>query len=179
MRNFFSTIVFSILIFNFAPANTVQAQKIGHLDSEYILEQMPEYDEKIKELEELASTYDKEVRILYGEVEKMRAALRADEVLLTAAMKADRQKAIEAKEQEALKRYTELFGNDGLYYKKVDELVKPLREKVSLAAEAVAKRHGLDYILDKASSIGIIYSNPTHDYTEFVMEELGLKIERN
>ena len=79
------------------------------------------------------------------------------------------------KEQEALEKYTELFGYDGLYYKKVDELVKPLRDIVSKAVEVVAKRNGLDYVFDKAADVGIIYSNPVHDYTEFVLEELGLK----
>lgn len=169
-------IVLFLLIHNFAAAQ--RPQKIGHIDSEYILNKMPEYGEKKTELEALAESYDKEVRSLYGEIEKMKAALKAEEVLLTAAMKEDRQKEIEQKEQEALNKYTELFGFDGLYYKKVDELVKPLRDKVSQTVEIVAKRYGLNYVFDKAENIGIIYSNPVHDYTEFVLEELGLK-ERN
>ena len=140
---------------------------------------MPDYSEKQKELQALADTYDKEVRSLYGEIEKMRAALNAEAVLLTAAMKADRNKEIEQKEQEALNKYTELFGYDGLYYKKVDELLKPLRDKISKTVEEVAKRYGLDYVFDKAADVGIIYSNPVHDYTEFVLEELGLKEQGN
>ena len=167
------TIVLFLFIYNFAAAQ--RAPKFGHIDSEYVLNQMPEYGQKKEELEVLADTYDKEVRSLYGEIEKMKASLKAEEVLLTAAMKEDRQKEIEQKEQEALNKYTELFGYDGLYYKKVDELLKPLRDKVSQTVEVVAKRYGLDYIFDKAADVGIIYSNPVHDYTEFVLEELGLK----
>lgn len=169
-------IVLFLLFYNFAAAQ--RSQKVGHIDTEYILNKMPEYGEKKTELEALAESYDKEVRSLYSEIEKMKAALKAEEVLLTAAMKEDRQKEIEQKEQEALNKYTELFGYEGLYYKKVDELVKPLRDKVSQTVEIVAKRYGLDYVFDKAENIGIIYSNPVHDYTEFVLEELGLK-ERN
>jgi outer membrane protein len=172
-----SIIVLLLIINNFAIAQG--APKFGHIDTEYILGQMPQYDEKKAELEALAGSYDKEVRSLYGEVEKMKAALKAEEVLLTAAMKLDRQKEIELKEQEALKKYTELFGYDGLYYKKVDEILKPLRDRISQIVEAVAKRYGLDYVFDKAADVGIIYSNPVHDYTEFVLEELGIKEQGN
>lgn len=173
MLKYLYTIVLFTLISNFAAAQ--RSPKFGHIDSEFILSKMPEYSEKQKELQTLADTFDKEVRSLYGEVEKMRAALKAEEVLLTAAMKADRNKEIEQKEQEALNKYTELFGYDGLYYKKVDELLKPLRDKIDQTVELVAKKYGLDYVFDKAADVGIIYSNPVHDYTEFVLEELGLK----
>lgn len=173
MLKYLYTIVLLFLISNFAAAQ--RSPKFGHIDTEFILNKMPDYSEKQGELQALADTYDKEVRSLYGEVEKMRAALKAEEVLLTAAMKADREKEIEQKEQEALNKYTELFGYDGLYYKKVDELIKPLRDKISQKVEVVAKKYGLDYIFDKAADVGIIYSNPVHDYTEFVLEELGLK----
>ena len=173
MLKYLYTIVLLLLISNFAAAQ--RSPKFGHIDTEFILNKMPDYSEKQGELKALADSHDREVRSLYGEVEKMRIALKAEEVLLTAAMKADREKEIEQKEQEALNKYTELFGHDGLYYKKVDELIKPLRDKISQKVEVVAKRYGLDYIFDKAADVGIIYSNPVHDYTEFVLEELGLK----
>lgn len=178
MYKVFSSLVILAIIFNFAPAQKATAQKIGHFDSEFVLNKMPEYAEKQKEIEGLAGTYDKEVRSLYDELEKMRAELRATEVLLTPEMKKDREKSIQDKQGEALKKYTELFGYDGLYYKKIDELVLPLRNKVSQAVEVIAKKYGLDYIFDKAESIGMIYTNPVHDYTEFVLEELGLKQEQ-
>ncbi|GHE53831.1 MULTISPECIES: OmpH family outer membrane protein [Roseivirga] len=180
MHKIFSTLALLTLISNFALAQgNGFGQKIGHFDSEYVLSQLPEYAEKQKELEALAKTYDKEVRSLYDELEKMRAELRANEVLLTPAMIEERKKAIEAKSQEALQKNTELFGFDGLYYKKVDELLTPLRTRLNLAVEVIGKKHGLDYIFDKAADVGIIYSNPVHDYTEFILEELGAQKKRN
>lgn len=173
MYKLLTTVALLVIISNFALAQgNGYGQKIGHFDSEYVLNQLPEYAEKTKELEALAKTYDKEVRSLYDELEKMRAELRANEVLLTPAMIEERTKAIEAKNQEAINKNTELFGFDGLYYKKVEELLTPLRTKVNLAVEVVGKKFGLDYIFDKAADVGIIYSNPDHDYTEFILEEL-------
>ena len=54
----------------------------------------------------------------------------------------------------------------------------PLRTKVAQAVEVVARKNGLDYIFDKAADVGIVYSNPVHDYTEFVIEELELNKEK-
>ncbi|OEK06818.1 OmpH family outer membrane protein [Roseivirga misakiensis] len=178
MYKIFSTLVILALIFIFAPAQSALAQKFGHYDSEYVLNKMPEYAEKLKELEALSASYDKEVRSLYNEAERMRAELRATEVLLTSEMKKDRAKAIQEKQEEAAKRSTDLFGYNGLYFKKVDELLLPLRTKVSQTVEVVCKKYGLDYLFDKSADIGIAYSNPVHDYTEFVLEELGI-IEQN
>ena len=154
-----------------------RGQKIGHFDSEFVLNQMPEYKQKQSDIEALGKSYNKEVRSLYDEVEKLRLDLKVNEVLLTPGMRQEKEQEILAKEQEALKKSTEYFGYDGLYYKKIDELVLPLRTKVSQAAEAVVKRFGLDYLLDKAADVGMIYANPVHDYTEYILEELELKKE--
>ena len=175
MHKAFSLIVFSLLVFNFGGIKVSFAQKIGYFDSEYVLNKMPEYAEKKKEIEALAETYDKQVRSLYDTLQKMRAELRATEVLLTPAMKSDREKSIQKKQEEALKKNTTFFGYNGLFYKKVDELLLPLRNKVNQAVEVVARMYGLDYVYDKAADVGLVYTNPVHDYTEFILKELGVK----
>lgn len=155
--------------------NFAFAQKFGHFDSDFVLNKMPEYAQKKTEIEQLAKDYQKEVRSLFNDVETMRSELRAKEVLFTVEMKKEREAEIEKKAQEALDRQTELFGFDGLLYKKQEELLQPLRQKVWEAVEIVARKRGLDYLFDKAADVGIVYSNPVHDYTEYVLEELGLQ----
>lgn len=176
MHKLIYSLVFFTLLYNFATAQVNgYGQKIGHIDSEYILNQLPDYQQKKKELESLAKNFDKEVRSLYDEAAKMEAKLKTEEVLLTPAMIEQRKKEIADKQEQALQKNTEIFGYDGLYYKKVDELMTPLRSKLNLAVEVVVKKNGLDYMFDKASDVGILYSNPIHDYTEFVLEELGVQ----
>lgn len=176
MHKVASGLVFFLVLYNFAAAQANgYGQKIGHIDSEYILNQLPDYQEKKKEIENLAKTFDKEVRSLYDDAAKMEAQLKAEEVLLTPAMIEQRKKEIASKQEEALQKNTEIFGYDGLYYKKVDELMTPLRSKLNLAVEVIVKKYGLDYMFDKAADVGILYSNPVHDYTEFVLEELGIQ----
>ncbi|WP_339695100.1 OmpH family outer membrane protein [uncultured Roseivirga sp.] len=180
MHKISRVIVLFFVISNFVLAqNEASAQKFGHIDSEYILSQMPEHGQKKKEIEDLYKEYDKVVRSLQNEAEKMRAELRAKEILFTPEMIKEKQKEIELKEQEALDKSTELFGYDGLIYKKQNELLRPLMQKMSDATEVVCRKHNLDYMLDKASDVSIIYSNPEHDYTEFVLEELELLKKKN
>ncbi len=169
MNKIFLPLAFLLIISNFATA-----QKFGYINSEYILGKMPDYAEKQQELEALAKEYDKEVRSLYNDAEVMRAELRANRVLYTPVMVEEKQAEIDKKAQEALEKSTQLFGYDGLYFKKQKELLQPLREKMVKAYEAVSKKYKLDLMLDKAADLAIVYSNPVHDYTEFVLEELGL-----
>ena len=169
MNKLYVLLAFLLIIPKFAAA-----QKFGYVNSEYILSQMPEYAEKQKELEALIQKYEKEVRSLYDEAEVMRAELRANRVLLGAVIIEERQAEIDKKAKEASDKNTQFFGYEGLFFKKQKELIQPLREKMNLAYEAVCKKQKLDLLLDKASDLSIVYSNPVHDYTEFVLEELGL-----
>jgi len=166
--------LFLSLVFLFIFSNFAAAQKFGYINSEYILSKMPEYAEKQAELEQLAKSYDKEVRSLYNEAEVMRSELRANQVLFTAIMIEEKQTEIDKKAKEALDKHTQVFGYEGLYFKKQKELLEPLRDKMVKAYEMVCKKNKIDMMFDKAADIAIVYSNPVHDYTEFVLEELGL-----
>jgi outer membrane protein len=169
MYKVLNTIALLLIISNFAIA-----QKLGHIDSDFVLNKMPEYTEKKAEIDQLAKDYEKEVRSLFNEVEKMRSNFRLEQVAFTSEMKKERQAEIDKKEQEALEKQSQFFAYDGLFFKKEKELLRPLQQKLWEAVEVVAKKRGLDYIFDKAADVGIIYSNPVHDYTEYVLEELGL-----
>ena len=169
MYKVLNTIALLVIISNFT-----LAQKIGHIDSDFVLNKMPEYAEKKTEVDQLAKDYQKEVRSLFNEVEKMRSKFRLEQVAFTSEMKKERQEEIDQKEQEALDKQSQFFAFDGLFFKKQKELLRPLQQKLWEAVEVVAKKRGLDYIIDKAADVGIIYSNPVHDYTEYVLEELGL-----
>ena len=76
--------------------------------------------------------------------------------------------------KEATDYHTKVFGYNGLFFLKKKELVKPELDKVFEAVERVCKRHGLDYLFDKSGDLVLAYTNPVHDYTDYVLEELGL-----
>lgn len=162
------------LLFALFIANLTFAQKFGYVDTQYILEKMPEYKEAQAEIEKLAKGWEKEVQDLYQKVEQMEVELRAEEVLLTKEMWEERNAEIERNWKEVQEYQQSIFGFDGLYFLKKKELVKPVQDQVFEAVERIAKNNRLQIVFDKSGDLVMIYTDPIHDYTDFVLEDLGL-----
>jgi len=150
------------------------SQKIGYIDSKFILSKMPEYKQASSELGAQSTKWQTEIETLRNEVDKLRKEFMAEEVLFTDDMKKERQTAIAKKDKEAKDAQNKAFGFEGLYFLKKQELVKPLQDKIFEAVEKVCKKKKVAIMFDKAGDLVMIYTNPAHDYTDFVLEELGL-----
>ena len=135
---------------------------------------MPEYKEAQTEIEKLAKGWEDEIQKMYQEVEGMEVALQAEEVLLTQEMKEDRIAEIDRKWKEVKDYQQQIFGFEGLYFLKKKELVKPVQDEVFEAVERIAKNNRLQIVFDKSGDLVMIYTDPIHDYTDFVLEDLGL-----
>lgn len=151
------------------------AQKFGFIDSKFVLDQLPEYKKAEKELDELSKGWQKEIEEMYKGIEKMYREYQAEEILLTKEMRVERQDEIIKREKEVKEYQNKIFGFEGLLFLKRQELVKPAQDKVYEATEKVAREKKLQIIFDKSSDLVMIYMNPIHDYTDYVLVELGLK----
>jgi outer membrane protein len=164
----------SLLFFGLILSTLTFAQKFGYVDTQYILEKMPEYKDAQAEIEKLAKGWEKEIQQLYQQVEAMEVELKAEEVLLTKEMWEERNAEIERKWKEVKEYQQSIFGFDGLYFLKKKELVKPVQDQVFESVERVAKNNRLQIVFDKSGDLVMIYTDPIHDYTDFVLEDLGL-----
>jgi len=164
----------TILLFFVLGLNFAKAQKFGYIDSEFILSKMPDYQKAQGEIDQLAANWQKEIEDMGRKVEGMYVQYKAEEVLLTEEMRQERLKDIQKREAEWKDYQKKVFGFEGLYFLKKKELVKPLMDKVWDASEKVAKANRLAIVFDKAAELTMIYTDPRHDYTDFVLEELGL-----
>jgi outer membrane protein len=171
MKRFFGAFALLGLLVATAPA---QAQRLGYIDTEFIMGKMPEYAQAQAELNKLSDTWEKEIEIQQKDLDKMYRTYQAEEVVLTEPMKKKRQDELLKKEQEIKAYRTKQFGYEGQLFKKRQELNKPVQDRVFEAVEKMVKAKKLDIVFDKASEITMIYTNPTYDYTEYVLEELGL-----
>lgn len=167
----FLTLSAAFLLFGL---NFAVAQKFGYIDTNFILTKMPEYAKAQSEIDQLSSGWQKEVEDMSRNVETMYAALKAEEVLLTEQMKEERLGLIHKKEAELKEYQRKVFGFGGLFFLKKQELIKPLQDKVFDAVSKVSKANRLAIVFDKAAELVMIYTDPRHDYTDFVLEELGL-----
>ena len=153
---------------------TTFAQKFGYVDMNYILTQVPEYKEAQAEIDQLAKGWETEIQEMYKEIGQMEADLKAEEILLTVAMKNDRREEIDRKLNDLKEYQNKVFGFDGLYFLKKKELIKPAQDLVFEAVERVAKNNRLAIVFDKSGDLVMIYTDPVHDYTDLVLEELGV-----
>lgn len=165
--------IFILLLFLIGFGQIVVAQKFGYIDTDYILAQMPEYKEAQGEIDQLSKSWQSEIQQMYKVIEGMYGELQAEEVLLTPEMKEERVSEIKIKEEEVKEYNNKVFGYEGLFFLKKEELMKPVLESVFEATEKVSKAHRLQFMFDKAADMVMIYTDPIHDYTDYVLEELG------
>jgi outer membrane protein len=152
---------------------SVNAQKFAYIDSQYILSKIPEYKVAQDQLNQLSIQWQKEIEAKYSEIDQLYKAYKADEVLLTEEMKQKRQAEIEQKEQEVKDLQKQRFGVSGDLFKKRQELVKPLQDKIYNAVQALAERENLAVIFDKASDLTMLYTNVKYDKSDEILKDLG------
>ena len=135
---------------------------------------MPDYKKAQDEIKQLSDAWEKEIQDMSKKIEAMYSSLQAEQVLLTDEMKKERTEAIQKREAELKEYQKKVFGFGGLFFLKKQELIKPIQDKVWDAADKVAKQNNLAIIFDKAGELVMIYTDPRYDYTDFVLDELGL-----
>lgn len=164
-------LLFIVIAFSF---NT-NAQKFAFVDSQYILENMSEYRDAQDLLDKLSLDWQKEIEVKFAEIDKMYKDFQADAVLLPEDIKKKRQDEIIAKEKEAKDLQKKKFGKDGELFKKRQEIIKPIQDKVYDAIESIANASGYAVVFDKAGSVTLLYSNSKFDRSDDVLDKLGYK----
>ena len=152
----------------------VQAQKFGYIDTDFILSKMPDATKAQSEIDAFTAKWQSEIQAKYDEINQMDQDFRAEEILLTEEMKQQRLKAIEEKKKEAVDYNNKVFGFEGMLYLKKKELMQPLRDQIMEAVNKVVIARKLEFMFDKAADLVMIYSHPRHDYSDYVLEEMGL-----
>ncbi len=165
--------IISLLVVFIAMSSVAIAQKIGYIDSEYILSNIPEYKAAQSEIDKISVDWQKEIEAKYTEIDKLYKIYQAESVLLTDDMRKKRENEIINKEKEVKDLQKQRFGVDGELFSKRMELVKPIQDKIYSAVKQVAERQGLAFIFDKAGQVSILYSNSKYDKSEDVLTFMG------
>ena len=157
-----------------APA-TAQ-QKLGYIDSEAILEQMPEYRSVQQEIDRLVSQWEAEVDALRAEADQMADAFAAREILFTDEERERQVAALTAKRQEhdALRR--RYFGPEGELFREQRTRLRPVQERLLAAVETVATDGEYDYVFDRSGDYVFLYTRPRNNLTDLVLDELGVRV---
>jgi outer membrane protein len=149
------------------------AQKYAFVNTDYILDNIPEYADAQAQLDELSIQWQKEIEAKFAEIDKMYKNFQNEAVLLPEDMKKKREEDIVKKEKEAKDLQKKRFAKDGDLFKKRQELIKPIQEKVYNAIEDIAAAENYAVVFDKANNATLIYTNAKYDISEQVLDKLG------
>ncbi len=169
MRLFRFLIPFALLLFAFQ----AQAQKYAYVDTEYILQHLPEYADAQKELNSLASGWLDEIETKYEAANQLEVAYRAERVLLTSEMRRKREDEISSKRSEGTDMQKAKFGVEGELFQKRQELIQPIQEQLFQVLKDLASQRQYMVIFDKAKDSNMLYTNPKYDVSDRVIKELG------
>ena len=149
---------------------SLNAQKIAIVDITQVLNSLPNYKTAEDELAKVTAKWRSDIAQKQDVIKGMYNRYQAEQVLLSEDVRKQREEEIMNKEKEVREDQRVKFGPEGELFRKRQELIKPLQDKVYTAIERFATEKGYDLILDKSSSSGIIFSNATYDKTNSILE---------
>ncbi|MFN5144488.1 MAG: OmpH family outer membrane protein [Bacteroidota bacterium] len=166
----------TLLVFGFLiTALFGAAQKYAVVDTRYILDKMPEYRNAQQQLDVMAATWQQQIDSMQTALDRLYREFDAEQVMLTAELKKRKEDQLFNKEKELRDLQRRRFGFEGDLFRKRQELVKPVQDKVYNAIQKLAASRGYDFVLDKSEGITIIFADPKLDKSEEVLKELGIR----
>lgn len=167
-------LIFTLTLFT--GAFSLQAQRFAYVDTEYIMEKMPEYKAAQKKLDEYVKEWREEIQKRIKEIDKLYKEYQAEKVLLPDKEVKKREQEIAKKEEELNKYKKDKFGKKGELYQKRKTLIKPIQDKVFNAVQKLAKEESLDFIFDKSGAVTMLYTNAKYDRSGKVLELLNVNV---
>ena len=151
------------------------AQRYAVIDSKYILEKIPEYKESQQKLDQFSAQWQQEVDQRSAELDRMYKDYDAEQVMLSDELKKKREDELFNKDKALRDLQRKRFGYEGDVFKKREELIKPIQDRVYNAVQKLAVSKLYDFILDKSEGITVIFADPKLDKSDDVLKELGVK----
>jgi outer membrane protein len=167
--------ILAILIVCLVASAGVYSQRYAVIDSKYILDKLPEYKDAQKKLDQFSEQWQQEIDKKSAALEKMYKDYDAEQVMLSDDLKKKREDELFNNDKELKDLQRKRFGYEGDIFKKRQELIKPIQDRVYNAVQKLATSKLYDFILDKSEGITVIFADPKLDKSDDVLKELGVK----
>ena len=154
---------------------SVFSQKYAYVDTEYILNNIPVYESAKTQLDDLTVEWKAEIDALKVVIDKMYSDYKSERVLLTEELRLKREDEIMQKEKVMRELQQKYFGNEGMMFKKREELIKPIQDDIFNAIKEIATEGSYAVIFDTANSLNMLYTDPRYDKSDDVLRKLGYK----
>lgn len=165
----------AILFFLVLTFSIGYSQRYAVIDSKYILQHLSDYKEAQKKLDQFSDQWQKEIDKRSQELDGMHKNYEAEQVMLSDILKKKREDELFNKEKDLRDLQKKRFGFEGDIFKKRQELIKPIQDKIYTAIQRLAATREYDFILDKSEGITVIFADPKLDKSDEILKQLGVK----
>ena len=162
-----------VLLLGLCAAGTVMGQtKIGHINSESIMQTLPEAIDAQKSLDALVSQWEAELQKLQADWKRKFDDYDKKKLILTDQVRAEQEKELRDLDQAVADFRNKKFGQNGELFQKQNDVMKPIQNKIFKVLEEIAKEDGYDYIFDRSGEILLLYANEKKDLTAQVIQRM-------
>ena len=168
-KSYFFILLFLTSTFIFAQRGI----KIGYIDTEYILENLPEYNQISKRLEEKAGDWKKEIEERSRKIDQKKESLKSERILLTSEMIEEIEEEILIDEEELSEYQQKRFGPRGDLIIQKQQLIQPIQDQIFNAIRELAKSRNYDFIFDKSADIVMLYSDKRYDVSDQILRTIS------
>jgi len=153
--------------------------RIGYIDTEYILENIPDYQEALTQLDIKVKKWKAEIDLKLKDIEKKKQDLRNERVLLTKELIEEKEEEIKLEEAEILEYQQKRFGPNGDLFIQKRNFIEPIQDQILTATRALAKAKKYDFIFDKSADVVMLYSNKRFDLSDYIVRTITRTAKRN
>ena len=143
--------------------------RIGYVDTEYILQNLSEYEETRDQLEEKANKWKKEIENRFSDLNNKKEALNAERLLLTEELIKEKEEEISIEKNEIIDYQQKRFGPRGDLIIQRKQLIQPIQDQIFIAIKEIAKSRKYDFIFDKSADIVMLYSDRKFDISDQIL----------
>jgi outer membrane protein len=177
MNNIKKSVLFFCMLFalfNLKPEIFAQT-KVGYIDSKRIIDAMQDSRDAKLRLDNLVTEWQGELKVLQDSLKFIKDDYEKKKLILTDQLKQQTEAQITGLETAVTNFKVQKFGENGEYFQKQTEFMKPVQDRIFKAIETVAKDGGYDYVFDRSSDIMLLYVNENYDLTAKVIKEIENK----
>lgn len=153
-----------------------QEQKIGYVNTDIILNEIPEYKGIQQQLRVISEQWRAELQEMQRQIDALKEEFEAKEILYTDEIRKQKQLEIEKKQQARQQYVEQKFGPEGEYFQRQQELLEPIQRNIYEAITVVAREGDYDFIFDRAKKSSLLFSQKQWNLNEDVLQQLGVSL---
>jgi outer membrane protein len=147
--------------------------KMGYVDSQKIMAQFQEAKDAQQKLDQIRGEYQAEYENKVREYQALAQEIDSQSLLLSEEKKKEKLRLLQDKATEIDQyKFEKLNPEGGEFYRKNQEIFKPVIEKINLVIQKIGRVEEYDYIFDATSGV-LVHALPKYDLTDQVLQELN------